>query len=1049
MKTKLLRIFGVFLLLVSQIVLAQEKSISGTVIDNNGLPLPGVNILVQNTTKGTQSDFDGKYTIDASVGQTLVFSFVGFKTQEIPVQASTNTLNITLEEDAAALDEVVVTALGIKKEKKALGYAVTALKSEDIEQRATGDITKILRGKAAGVNIINASGLSGTGSSVTIRGLTSTGNNQPLYVVDGVRFNSNTNGTGFSGTSRSLDLDPNNISSVNVLKGLSATALYGADGKNGVIVITTKAGQTADFVKRKTEVSVTASTFVNEIASLPDYTDQRGQGYYDAFYNFFGNWGATFGRTDYGNVDPNGQVPHPYGLNSTVFQNAFPEQVGSKVDYKNYKSQENFFRTGVVSNLNANINGGNEKASYNLFIGNLEDEGFLPGNKLRRHTISLGGNAKLTNKLTVSSTLNYSGTDFTSPFTGDIFDALNQLPRSIDLAGFPFEDPVSGQEISFQNTVSNPYWVVKNTGVEEDVTRVYGQISASYPLTDWLSASYRYGLDIAVEQRRVYENKGNVGGDLGQLTTNTRRQQLTNHSFLLNIDKRFVDEKFGLSANVGADITRTQEYYEITQSSNQTVYNNLEHQFFSERDAASGRYVQNRPGILGQVTLDYNKWLYLSGSARNDWTSSFIDNSQFYPGVGISVIPTEVIEGLKGDALNYFKIRANYGSSADFNVPGSSLFGLFNPYPTFQTVTTDNAFVNANGETITVNTTDDILANRAIKPALIEEYEFGIESKFWKNRISLDASYFKRVTSDLIFSRQLDPSTGFTDSPQNVNEFEVNGVEVEMNITLLQSDDFSFDIGGNFTANESEVTELEEDRFAVAVIGTPTGTVGNYLVKGEPVNVILGSVIATNDDGEYLLDGRDYIIAEDIEIIGDPNPDWIASMFTALRYKNFSLTGNIQYRKGGDIYSGTTRDLLGRGLTSDTDGINNVGFVLPGVLQDTGETNDVVISSGDAYFNIYNNGGDEIGIFDGTTIRLQELALSYSFTPKSLEKTPFGSLSITLTGENLYYNAINVPDGINLDTNAIATDVNSNGAGIEDGISPTSRRYGFSVKASF
>lgn len=1045
MKTKLLKILPFIFLFVLHLSWAQEKTVIGKVNDNSGLPLPGVNILIKNTSTGTQSDFDGKYSIKVASGQTLVFSYVGFKKQEISV-TNQNSINVTMVEDASNLDEVVVTALGIKKEKKALGYAVTAISSEALEQKANGDITQILRGKAAGVNIISASGLSGAGSSVVIRGLTSTGNNQPLYVVDGVRFNSATNGSGFSGTSRSLDLDPNNIANINVLKGLSATTLYGADGKNGVILITTKAGKASGTVNEKMEVSLTASTFVNEIASLPDYTNQRGQGYYDAFYNFFGNWGATFGRPGYGNVDENGQVPHPYGLNSAPFQDGFPELADSKVDYKNYKSQENFYRSGVVKNYNVNINGGGENVSYNVFLGNLEDQGFLPGNILRRNTLSVGGNAKLNNGITINSTLNYAGTDFDSPFTFDIFDALEQLPRSIDLAGFPSQHPITGQEISFQNTVSNPYWVVNNTKIEENTTRVYGQFSVAYPITDWLGISYRYGKDVSIEQRKVYENAGNVGGGLGELDTSTRRQELTNHSLLVNIDKRFWEDNIGLSFNAGADLTRTVETYDIAQSTEQTVFGSVEHNFFASHNAFSGNYALNRPGILAQATLDYKNFVYLTGSARNDWTSNFVNNSQFYPGVGISFIPTEAFAGLKGDALNYFKIRANLGSSADFNVPGSSLFGSFVPYPTGQLVNTDsNSFVTANGDVIPTNSVSNQLANKDLGPALIKEFEVGFESKLWKNRISLDFSYFKRTTSDLIFDRQLDPSTGFTNTPRNVNEFQVNGIEIETNITAIESENFSWDIGGNFTKNDSEVTALEEDRFAV----TTFGTVGNYLIKGEPVNVILGEVIATDENGNYLLDGRDYIIATDIEIIGDPNPDWVASMFTAIKYKNISLTGNLQYRKGGDIYSSGARNLLGRGLTTDTDNLQNAGYVLPGVLQDTGEPNNVVISAGDAYFNIYNNGADTFGIFDGTTIRLQELALSYKFSSKTLEGSPLGSLSFTLTGENLYYNAINIPKGLNIDTNSIGTGVNSNGAGIEGGASPSSKRYGFSVKASF
>lgn len=1048
MKTTLHYVMGLLFMLSASIGFAQEKTITGNVQDSGGLPLPGVNILVKGTATGTQSDFDGNYSIKTSVGQTLIFSYIGFVTQEKPVTAETNKLIVTLAEDAAQLDEVVVTALGIKKEKKALGYAVTALSTDDLENKATGDITKILRGKAAGVNVINASGLSGAGSSINIRGISTTGDNQPLYIVDGVRFNSQTNGTGFSGTSRSLDVDPNNIESVNVLRGLNAATLYGSDGRNGVIVITTKAGKQGGNRNKKTEVTVTASTFVNEIASLPDFTDQRGQGYYDTYYNFLGNWGATFGRTDYGNIDSQGQILHPLA-NSPAFVDGYPDQADSRVDYKNYNSQENFFKTGIVKNINVAVNGGTDNVGYNVSYGNLDDEGFLPGNSLSRNSISLGGNATLSNKLTVSTTLNYSNTDFTSPFTGAIFQGILNTPRNIDLQNWPSQNPIDGREINFQNDIqgSNPYWYVNNSSSDEVVDRTYGQISASYEINDKLSATYRYGLDTSIEQRKVYINKGSTDPDLitGALSTSTRRQVYTNHTFMLNYETRFKDDFFGLAINGGADIFRTEETLEGADSADQTVFGRTQHDFFADTVGYSSQYAINRPGVFAQFTFDIDQYLYITGSARNDWTSNYTDNSQFYPGVGMSFIPTTAFEGIKSDALTFLKLRAGYGSSAIFDIP--DVDGVSTTYPNTQLLdTASNIFIAQDGTSINTNSVSNNLANAALGPALVNEIEFGIEARLFKNRISLDASYYTKTTTDLIFQRNLDPSTGYTASPLNVNEFESNGIELEMNFTAIELENFSWDIGGNWTKTDSEVTDLDVEEFRYTDFG---GELGNYLIEGQPVGVIKGTVIATNEDGELLTNGRQYEIATDAEILGDPNPDWVGSFFTAIQYKNLSLTANLQYRQGGAIYSSTARSLLGRGLTTDTDNLQNAGYVLPGYNTITETQNDVVISAGDAFFNEYNNGADEIGIYDGTTIRLQELALTYVFSQKALDKTPFGNFSISLVGENLYYNAINTPDGLNLDTNSIGTGVNSNGAGIEGGTSPSSRRIGFNVKASF
>lgn len=1033
--------------LISSSLNAQQRTITGTITDENNLPLPGVNILVQNTSIGTQSDFDGNYSITANPGDVISFSYLGYLTQSNTVTAATNRINIKMQIDESELEEVVITALGIRKEKKALGYAVTALSSEDIEQRATGDITKILKGKAAGVDIISTSGLSGSASSINIRGLISTGNNQPLFVVDGVPFNSVTNSNGVSGTSRSLDIDPNNIESVNVLKGLSATALYGSDGRNGVILITTKAG-TSKFMNKKNEITITASTFVNNIANLPDFTNSRGQGYYNAYYNFFGNWGATFGVWNYGNIGPDGTIEHPYSVNSPVFRDGFPHLEGTRVAYKDYRSQENFFYTGIIKNISISASGGGENFSYAASVGNMEDEGFMPENTYRRTVISVGGAGKLSNKFTVSGTLNLTSSKFKSPFTEPIFQGLYNTPKSIDLAGWPYQHPVTGEEIGFQtgDQARNPYWIINNTFIEENVGRGFGQINLNYEISEKLNLNYRYGIDISNEEWFGLINRGsNTPDNLGGIQTITRRQIIKNHTLMVNYDNRFGNEEnFGLSVNLGADVNRRENHFTNLYSEDQSLYGVNEHHLFSTHTSESGENAINRPGLFAQFTLDYKNYLFLTGSARNDWTSNFIDNSQFYPGLGISFIPTEAIEGMKGEGLNYLKLRAGYGSSANFDIPGGIA------YPTFQLISGDASAFNNGSNFFNTHTVDNYLANGALGPALISEYEFGIETRFIKNRVTLDASYYNRVTNNLIFERELDPATGYTNSPRNVNEFKNNGIEIELNITALQNDNFSWDIGGNFTKSTSEVTQLEEERFAFTAFATPAGPVGNYLVEGEPVGLLMGPVIATNEQGQFLVDdGGNYIIDEELGVLGDPNPDFISSFFTAIRYKNVTLTANLQYRHGGDVYINSSRSLIGRGLTKYSDGNNNQGVVLPGVFASTGEENNILISSGDSYFNNYSNGSAQFGMFDGSVIRLQEVALTYQFDPKALENGPFGNLSISIVGENLYFKAINIPDALNIDPQSIGTGVNSNGMGIEGGANPTSRRIGLSVKTTF
>jgi len=387
MKTKFSGILTLLLAFVVQFTFAQEKNISGTVSDNAGIPLPGVNIIIKGTTTGTQTDFDGNYNINTNVGDVLTFSYVGFLTVEQTVGVA-NTINVSMQEDAEELAEVIVTAQGIKREKQALGYAVSEVSSDEISERASGDIARILSGKASGVNITPQSGVSGSGTSVVIRGFsTFSGSNQPLFIVDGVPFASDTNSqgnfvNGNNGSSRFLDIDPNSIENVSVLKGLAAATLYGTQGRNGVILITTKGGSSAEGGPKKTEISVSSSIFFNEISSLPDYQNEYGGGFDQAFGWFFSNWGPAFsegGPGGWGNssaFDANGTLEHPYSTASlaTGIPQAFPEFAGARYAWRPYDSVKDFFRTGVVKNTSVNVRSVSDdgKLSFNANYGNLD-----------------------------------------------------------------------------------------------------------------------------------------------------------------------------------------------------------------------------------------------------------------------------------------------------------------------------------------------------------------------------------------------------------------------------------------------------------------------------------------------------------------------------------------------------------------------------------------------------------------------------------------------------------------------------------------------------
>ncbi|MEM9078539.1 MAG: SusC/RagA family TonB-linked outer membrane protein [Bacteroidota bacterium] len=1090
MRTKLNGLLTLLLAFVVHLSFAQDKTISGTVTDSDGLPLPGVNIVVEGTSNGTQTDFDGNYAIQASAGQTLLFTYIGQKEERRTVGAG-NTINVQMQEDAQALEEVIVTAQGIKREKQALGYAVSEVGSEALEQRTEGDVGRVLTGKASGLNITQQSGLSGSGTNIIIRGFSSfSGSNQPLFIVDGVPFDSGTNNVGNtdgdagddfidgnSGSSRFLDLDPNNIESVNVLKGLAAATLYGTLGRNGVILITTKNGASTGAVK-KNEITVTSSLFFNEIASLPDYQNQFGNGFDQAFGWFFSNWGPSFERDGVAgwingvdsrpNVgfDENGTLAHPYSTaaSATGIPQAFPEFEGARYDWRPYNSVPDFFRTGTVKSNSVNIRGASDdgKVSYNANFGHLDDEGFTPGNNLRRYTIGLGGRAILSNKFTVAGTLNFSNTDFRTPpvaasvgngalnqATGSsVFGELFFTPRSVDLIGLPFQNPIDGSSVYYRqnNSIQHPLWTVNNAKVQQVTNRVFGNMSLTYAFNDNLNILYRFGLDVFSENNTNQQNRGGRGQPNAELISGfyqtwNNTNTILNHDLILNGDYDLTDQ-IGMTFNAGITSRREVLDRNGVASSGQQVFDVFRHVNFANQNEIQFFQERNIAGAFIQADFDYDRWIFLTLAGRNDWVSNLdIENrSVFYPSASVSFIPTTVFDGLKSEkGLNYLKLRAGFGTSANFPTG----------FPVATNLNINTQFFQDEGVDIVTNSVGNRLGNPNLQPELLTEFEVGIETRFFNNIVSLEASYYNRTTEDLIVDRPLDPSTGFTRQQTNVGEIKGDGLEIDLGLNLFQSQDeggFSWNVNGNFTTNNATVEDLGADTDIIVYSGF--ADLGNAAIEGEQLGVIVGTRIARNDAGEFLVDSAgDYVEEQGQFVIGDPNPDWILNVNNSISYKNFNFSFLLNYTQGGDIYSRTVSTLLGRGLTTDTvDRVNT--FILPGVQESDGSPNTKQINNSTFYFNNVLFGPDELGVFDGTVIRLQEVSLGYSLPKKFLDKTPFGSLSITATGLNLFYDALNVPDGTNFDPNQAGLGV-GNGRGFDFLAGPSARRYGLSVKASF
>jgi TonB-linked SusC/RagA family outer membrane protein len=1059
-----------FLALGTAVLWGQAREVSGTVVNaDDGEPVPGVSVAVKGTSIGTITGVDGRFEIEVPQdGEVLVFSFIGMLTQEVEIGNNT-VVDVVMEQDLLELDEVVVTALGISREKKALGYSVSQLNAEDIEQRPESDIGRVLSGKAAGVRVTATSGVSGTGTNITIRGYSSIkGNNQPLFIVDGVRFSGSTNsGTdneqGFlegnqATSSRFLDIDPNSVESISVLKGLSATTIYGSEGRNGVIIITTKNGSES-MAAAKENVTVNQSIFFNEV-NLPVYQNSYGNGFQQQNGFFYSNWGAAF-------TDPPTEVPHPYSLfGEPELIEAFPEYQGAMYELKPYDNVTEFFRRGVASNTSVNFTGGSEKSTYNANVSYLNDQGFLPENELQKFNVGIGGRSKLTDKLTINGTMNFVKTDMQTPpiSYGDgsgigggsgisVFADVLYTPRSVDLIGLPFESPVDHRSVYYRagNDIQNPMWTTKYARSIDNVNRVYGTGAISYDIIDNLNLTYRYGVDHYAEQQEYQLNKGSVQNDNylnGLYRTRNIMNTIWDQSVLLTLHQPLGD-MIAIDLLLGGSSVREIYSADGMESTNQLVFGLMNHKNFSDHSTYNSfnqfplqsHAESNTLGAFGQVTASYSNFLYLNVSARNDWFSSLQqeNRSQFYPSVSLSFIPSQLSDVLRENAgFDLLKLRVGYGTSAGFP-----------PLYVTESVLATNArgYVSRDGTVIPTNGISFFLGNPDLKPELHAETELGVEFAMFENRFGVDFTVYSKKTQNLITEATLDPATGYSRTYVNIGQMTNRGIELELHVTPVRTTNFNWTINGIFTKYESVVDELGMGLEKVLINGFTD--LGNYAIAGEPYGVMFGYSVARDDEGNFRIDGNgNFLQSDEAVIIGNPHPDFETSIINRMTFKGFTFNMQWDYRQGGDIYSETVNTLLGRGMTKDTDFDRLQTFVMPGV-RDDGSPNEIQITATDAYFdNLGSQAPSEVNVIDGTTVRLREISLSYSLPKSWLNKTPFGRIEVAVMGQNLWFKAVNFPKYMNFDTDVLSLGV-GNGLGFDFITGPSSTRYGASIKVTF
>ena len=1057
---------------------AQSKVITGTVTGaDDGLPIPGVTIMVPGTTVGTTTDFNGNYELRVDEGvTTLSFSFVGMESQEIEIGNRT-VINVEMALSAAILDEVVITAMGIKREKKALGYSIGTVSDDELTKKPEADIASSLRGKVAGVNIINSSGVVGAGSSITIRGSSSiTQSNAPLWIVDGVPFDAGANQIGNFSTgggntnmdaSRMLDIDPNNIESISVLKGLSAANLYGEQGKNGVIIVTTKNGM--QNANKELTINLSQSFYMNQVAQLPDYQNTWGQGGDNVInVGYVGNWGAKFSG--------NYMVRHHYDRGGD-YATIFPDYVGLQVPYQAFPNNiKDFFQNGFGMNTYLGISKGFEDGNINFTVGYTDEEGYIPLNNLEKFNVGFGGDFKV-DKFTFSTSLNFVKTNYDTPLFGaanafnsaTILSRLLYFPRNLDLTGLPWENPFNHENVFYRADIENPYWLLNNAGNSTVTHRFYGNTKVAYDLTNNINLSYQIGYDTYNDFQRYWNNKGGVSNAFiqdGFLRDLHIRNTIWNHNFMVNLLDTKLTEDISISGTAGVQVRQDKWSRTGMASTEQIVFGIFRHSNFSTNasvDPLTGAAIdakqeENSIGVYGQAALDYKDFFYLTLALRNDWSSTLEqeNHSILYPSVSASFVPTTAFAGLdNSNVINFMKFRAAFATSSGFP----------NPYSTRSSWFANPAIFN-DGETAYASAfSGQTLGNPNLLPEFQKEWEFGVEGNFLNNKISFEGTYYVKNTRDLIVNKQLSPSTGYTGTVVNIGNVRNTGVEINLGIVPIRTNDFTWRINNIFNTMTSEVTDLEGSE----IMFNGFTNLGNFAIEGEALGVIKGNfavrdiyrdeestgqLLINPNDGK-VIDSNDLALAT--AIIGDPNPDWRYTMINNLSYKGFNLSFQIDYTHGGDFYSETINGLLRRGVTTDTEDREKL-YIIQGLLADP-DTGEVLFdANGDVIQNTIQMGMNDIffinmvdasgnGIYDASVVRLREVSLSYDLPKKLLTKLPFKAITFVLSGQNLWYYAPNVPAGTNFDPETLSTGV-GNGMGLEFMSAPSSRKFAFTVKAT-
>jgi len=1024
----------VALMLFTSIAWSQTRTVTGKVTSSeDGSAVPGVNVVVKGTTNGTTTDADGNFSLVVpNEGGTMIFSFIGLGTQEAVIGDRT-VVDVQMENDARQLSEVVVTAQNISKEKKSLGYAVQTVNGSDVAQRSETNLLNSLQGKLSGVVISGSGGGAGSSTNINIRGVTSLGgNNQPLIVVDGIIFNNDVNNTqntlfGSQPSNRLNDISPENIASINVLKGPGAAVLYGSRASSGVIVITTKQGSSKQV--GKTEVTLTSSLNFQNAYGLPKFQNQYGQGVNNDFNNTSSNsWGPAFGGS---------------------LQNVVRIQ-GDTVPYQAYPNNvSDFYKTGKIFQNGVNIASGNKDKNVSMSISNTTQDGIIPGTSYKRNSIQLGGTTKLDNGLKVGASATYVQsiqTGITQGNGGSALGQMTRIPRSYNLIGSPFETPL-GTSIYYNPAQNNPLWSTKYETFTSTVDRLFGFVTLGYDIKPWLNVTYRATTDVFFDRRKQSLAIGSARSPTGDITEDAITNSELNGDLMIRANKEniFIE---GLSASLllGQNINQRKFQDITTDAASLTIpgFQNVSNgSVFT--GSAETHNVRRLVGYYGDLSLSYKNYLFVTLQGRVDQSSTLpkANNTYFYPGVSVSFVPSDAFD-FKSNLLSAVKIRASAAKVGKDANP-YLLSSVYIP-SSFGNNVASITFPIAVGGSIPGFIPSSRIGSNQLSPEFTTSYDGGVNVGLFNGKLNFDLGYFYSESSKQIFNVAVSNSSGFDTRTTNVGLITNRGWEFELSAAVLRRGAFTWDIAGNWTRLRNEVVHITPGITSSTIPGNTFGGISPSIKEGSPYGVIIGTDFAKSPSGDRLINPTtgQYAAGTPNMVIANPNPDWLAGLTNTFTYKNISLMTLFDVRYGGDVYSFGWTDLKQNGSLAVTAVDRDQPRILPGVIDVNGDgsvyvPNNIQISAQ----TFWGQGGlaSKSAVFNATTYRWRELTVTYRLPAKWLAKTPLGSASIGFSGRNLLFYAPYAPGD---------PAVNTQGAGNIQGLdlngAPATRNYGFNIR---